>query len=275
VRLDRRFVNADLRIVTGLVEPHFMAGYSGGRKVITPGVAHYETITSLHIARVLEDPKSANCILDGNPLHQDQVEVVRMLGGALAVNTVIDEQRRLSLVNFGEVVESHLEAVEYMRGYAEISIPRKFETVITSSAGYPLDKTYYQTVKGMVNAMGILSEGGNLFIVSQISEGMGSPEYVAAQRRLIELGVEGFMEALWPKDHAEVDEWQTEMQVRPMRLGKIHLYTEGLSEEDRALTGVRIVVSLEDALRSSVAASKDKSVAVIPEGPYVIPYYGG
>ena len=108
VRLDRRFVEADLRIVSGLVEPHFMAGYSGGRKVIAPGLAHAETITTFHNARFMGDPLAENCTLAGNPLHEEQLEIVEMLGGALAVNTVIDESRRLSYINFGEIRKSHI-----------------------------------------------------------------------------------------------------------------------------------------------------------------------
>jgi nickel-dependent lactate racemase len=273
VMLDRRFVEADLRIATGLVEPHFMAGYSGGRKVITPGVACEKTITSLHTASYFEHPRSANCVLDGNPLHEAQMEVVRMLGGALCVNTVIDEHRRLAFVNFGEVEESHLEAVAFTRQYAEIPVSRKFKTVITSSAGYPLDKTYYQTVKGMVGPMDILEPGGNLFIVSEISEGFGSPEYLEAQRRLISLGVDGFLNEVLPKAQAAIDEWQTEMQLKPMRIGNIFLYTRALSPSERALTGVSIIDSLDGFLRKSVEESGDTRVAVVPEGPYVVPIY--
>jgi nickel-dependent lactate racemase len=110
VRLDKRFVETDLKIVTGLVEPHFMAGYSGGRKVIAPGLAHAETITTLHSARFMADPFASNCSLENNPLHEEQLAIVQMLQGAYAVNTVIDEKRRLSFVNFGEVIASHLAA---------------------------------------------------------------------------------------------------------------------------------------------------------------------
>ncbi|MGH8677525.1 MAG: lactate racemase domain-containing protein, partial [Burkholderiales bacterium] len=95
VKLDRRFVEADLKIVTGLVEPHFMAGYSGGRKVIAPGIAHKETITTFHNARFMSHPKADNCVLQGNPLHEEQLEIVRMLGRVLAVNVVIDEHRNI------------------------------------------------------------------------------------------------------------------------------------------------------------------------------------
>ena len=99
----------------------------------------------------------------------------------MAVNTVIDEDRRISFVNFGEIVASHLEAVSFVRPYAEIRLKTRFKTVVTSSAGYPLDKTYYQTVKGMVGALEILEPGGDLIIVSACSEGMGSPDYAEAQ----------------------------------------------------------------------------------------------
>ncbi|MFP6763925.1 MAG: lactate racemase domain-containing protein, partial [Planctomycetaceae bacterium] len=106
VRIDRRFVEADIRITTGLVEPHFMAGYSGGRKVIAPGLAHAETITTFHSSRFMADPAAVNCNFDGNPLHEEQLEIVKLLGGAHALNTVIDEDRNLSFVNFGEIVQS-------------------------------------------------------------------------------------------------------------------------------------------------------------------------
>ncbi|MCW5626945.1 MAG: nickel-dependent lactate racemase, partial [Burkholderiales bacterium] len=149
VKLDRRFVEADVKIVTGLVEPHFMAGYSGGRKVIAPGIAHRDTITTFHSHRFMADPNAENCVLDGNPLHREQLAIVGMLGGPVfAVNTVLDEHRRLSFVNFGAVIESHLQAVTFIRDYAQVPVHRRFATVVTSAAGYPLDKTYYQTVKG-------------------------------------------------------------------------------------------------------------------------------
>jgi len=273
VLLDRRLVEADLKIATGLVEPHFMAGYSGGRKVIAPGVAGKATITTFHSARFMEHPKAASCVLDGNPLHEEQLEIVKMLGGALALNTVIDEERRLCFVNFGEVVESHLQAVAFTRDYTVVPVAERFQTILTSAAGYPLDKTYYQTVKGMVGPMDILAEGGDLVVASACSEGMGSAEFVDAQRRLIALGPDGFLEQIMAKSHADIDEWQTEMQLKPMRIGSIHLYTEGLSADDRALTGVATADSVTAALEASVKRSGERRLAVIPEGPYVVPCY--
>ncbi len=273
IRLDRRFVDADLRIVTGLVEPHFMAGYSGGRKVIAPGLAHAETITTFHNARFMGDPLATSCNLRGNPLHEEQVELVGMVGGALALNTVINEDRHLSFINFGEVLESHTEAVSFAGQYCQVAVPRKYQTVLTSSAGYPLDKTYYQTVKGMVAAMDILAPGGDLIIASEISEGMGSAEFVAAQQRLLSMGRDTFLDTLREQNHAKVDEWQTQMQLKPMAVGNVQLFSGGLDPADHPLTGVQVIHSIEEAIDNSVRRTGDTAVAVIPEGPYVVPVY--
>jgi len=276
VKIDKRFVKAELRIVTGLVEPHFMAGYSGGRKVITPGVAHQDTISRLHTALFLEHPGAANCVLDGNPLHEEQLEVVDMLGGALSVNTVITEQRELSFVNFGEIKQSHLKAVEHARLYTETTLPQAYQTVITSNAGYPLDKTFYQTVKGMVGAMEIVKPGGDIFIVSEISEGFGSPEYRLAQKRLMELGAENFLREIKTRDRADIDEWETEKLLKPMRKGLVRLFTQGLTPEEERLTGIEVINDLakfNQAVRKS--GNKEKRVVVIPEGPYIIPFIRG
>ena len=173
VRLDRRFVEADLRIATGLVEPHFMAGWSGGRKVIAPGVAHAETITTFHSARFMEHPNCTNCVLEGNPLHEEQLAIMAMIGGARAVNSVIDDERRIAFLNYGEVVASHAAAVAFAEQFCTVPVAERFSTVLTSSAGYPLDATYYQTVKGMVGPLEILAPGGDLIVASACSEGLG------------------------------------------------------------------------------------------------------
>jgi nickel-dependent lactate racemase len=275
IMLDRRFVDADLKIITGLVEPHFMAGYSGGRKVVAPGVAYQDTILMFHTARILEHCKSANCVIEGNPLHDEQVEIVRAVGGILALNVVIDEARRIGFVNFGDIEASHIDAVGFMRKYAEVSISRRFKTIVTTSAGYPLDKTYYQTVKGMVGVLDILEPGGTVIIASECSEGMGSKEFVAAQRTLCEIGPDRFMSILEGRDKALIDEWQTEMLVKAMRAGNVQLYTTKLGKEDLRDVYVEPVSSVEEAIMASVKAHGDREIAVVPEGPYVIPLYDG
>ena len=274
VALDRRFVDADLRIVTGLVEPHYMAGWSGGRKVIAPGVAHHTTIRTFHSARFMEDPAAVQCRLEGNPLHEEQLEIVRMLGAVYALNTVVDEDRRLVHVSFGEVAASHRVTVDHVAQAIQVPVGRRFATVVTSAAGYPLDKTYYQTVKSMVTPLDILEPGGTLIVASECSEGFGSHEFREAQAKLVELGPERFLATLTAKSLAEIDEWQTEMQLKPMRRGTIQLFTTGLDAEERRITGVELVGSLDQAVADSVRRHGDDAVAIIPEGPYVVPVHG-
>lgn len=272
IRIDRRFVEADVRIATGLVEPHFMAGYSGGRKVVAPGVAHADVIRTFHSARFMEDPRSVSCNLAGNPLHEEQLEMVRRIGNVLAFNTVIDEARDLVFASFGDVVASHEAAVAYVEDWTAVRLPRRYPTVVTSAAGYPLDKTYYQTVKGMVVPVDIVTPGGTLIVVSACSEGFGSRDFRAAQQRLVELGPDAFLAGITAKRLADVDEWQTEMQLKAMRVGRVQLYTTGLNAEERRLTGVETIDSVDGAVRESMARAGDTAVAVIPEGPYVVPH---
>jgi len=273
IRLDRRFVEAELRIVVGLVEPHFMAGYSGGRKLVAPGIAHSDTILKLHAGVLLDHALAANAIIEGNPLHQEQLHAVRAVGEIFALNVVIDEERRIGFVNFGPVEESHLEAVAFTRPYAEVPVPRRFKTVLTTGAGYPLDKTYYQTIKGMVGVLDIVEPGGTIIIASECSEGMGSPEFREAQRALCRLGPERFMAAVIARNQARIDEWQTQMLVKALRRGSVKLVTTGLRPADLAEIFIDPVASVEEAVIASVHAQRDPSVAVVPEGPYVIPVF--
>jgi lactate racemase len=273
VFLNRHLVDADLRIVVGLVEPHFMAGYSGGRKVVAPGVAGEATIRTFHNHRFMADPLSCNGNLVNNPLHRGQLEILQLLGPTYAFNTIIDEARKMSFVNFGECVASHLESVEVVRKYAEVPCDRKFATLLTSAAGYPLDKTYYQTVKGMVAPLQILAEGGQMIIASRCEEGIGSAEYRESQAALKRLGQQGFLDRIRPMPLADVDGWQTQMLLRSLAIGNVAMYSEGIQGEDRELTCVAMLDSIEEAIQRSIDASGDRAIAIIPEGPYVIPVY--
>ncbi len=188
------------------------------------------------------------------------------------MNTILDEERNLIHVNFGEVLASHQEAVNFARASCEIHVGRKFKTILTSSAGYPLDKTYYQTVKGMVTPLDILEPGGTLIIVSECAEGIGSPEFRESQARLVELGPAAFLKTLLSKDLAEIDEWESEMQLKPMRVGEVQLYCPGMIEEDQKLTGVKMIEDLQQAVAEAIERAGDAEVAIIPEGPYLVPF---
>jgi hypothetical protein len=240
--------------------------------VIAPGLAHAETITTFHSARFMADPNAINCNFSGNPLHEEQLEIVRMLGGALALNTVVDEARNLSFVNFGEIVASHLVAVSFVRDYAEVPVKRRFKTVVTSAAGYPLDKTYYQTVRhGRADRHP--RPGRPFDYCLRVFRGPWFSGICRSPAPSYSAWIRQFLRRILLKSHAEIDEWQTQMQLKPMAIGTLQLYSTGLSLADRALTGVTCVESVHSAVLDSVEASGDPAVAFIPEGPYVVPFY--
>ena len=278
VKLDRRFIDADFKVATGLVEPHFMAGWSGGRKVIAPGIAHADTIRTLHSARFIEDPLTRECNLEGNPLHDEQIEIVSMVrdrcrSEIYALNTVIDEARQLAFVNFGEIASSHSEAARFADRYCVVSVQKKFDVVVTSAAGFPLDLTYYQAIKGFVTPLDILKDDATLVVASECAEGIGSDSFRASQRSLLNEGPHAFMRRIEKKRLADIDEWETEMQLKATRATRVQLYSEGLRGEDRTLTGVDMVDSLQAAVDKSIARTIEPSVAIIPEGPYVVPRF--
>ncbi len=278
VRIDRRFLEAELKIVTGLVEPHFMAGYSGGRKVLAPGIAHSDTIRTLHSARILDDPNCRSCNVENNPLHREQLEIVKMVkrhsrSEIYAVNTVIDEDRRVAFVNFGDIIDSHQAAMDFADRYCTVTVDRKFDTVVTSAAGYPLDQTYYQAIKGMVTPLEILEKNGSLVLAAQCKEGLGSDEFRSSQCSLLDEGPEAFLRRISAKSTADIDEWETHMQVKAQSDFHISLFTDELSEEDRQLTGLDLPESMEVGIEAALSRSHSKSVAVVPEGPYVVPKF--
>ena len=271
ISLDKRFLDADLKIATGLVEPHFMAGYSGGRKVIAPGIAHEKTIRTFHSARYMEDPKAKNCNLQQNPLHEDQLEIIKMIGGSYAVNCVIDEGRNLSYINFGEIVKSHIDAVNFMTSYAKVKANHLFNTIITSSAGAPLDATFYQTVKGMISPLSILKKGGDLIIFSECKEGMGSNDFLRSQTRLLKDGKQKFITDILKKKYADVDEWQTEKEIEALNKANIYLYSKGISKKEEKLAAIKLINDPISTIEESIKKHNNNNIAIIPEGPYIVP----
>jgi nickel-dependent lactate racemase len=272
VRIDRRVVDADLRIAVGLVEPHFMAGWSGGRKLVLPGCAHADSIMAFHSTRMLENRRAETCVLEGNPLHDAQAQALRMLGRTFAVSVVINDARELSFANCGGAEESLAAAVAFARPFVRIALPERFPVVLSSSAGFPLDSTYYQAVKGICAGASILARGGDLFVASSCAEGFGSREFRASQERLRRIGREAFRAEARSRERASIDEWETVMLLKALDAGTVHLYSESLSRDDMALTGAVPVADLIVELRTAVDRAKERRLAVIPEGPYAAPF---
>jgi lactate racemase len=272
--IDRRYVEADLKITTGLIEPHLMAGFSGGRKLICPGIAALETIKVWHGPDFLEHPKADCGILDGNPVHEENTWIGRHTGCDFIVNVVIDSERRPLKWVAGDMEAAFLEGVEFVRGVVVDTVPEPVDVVVTSCAGYPLDTTFYQAVKGLTGALPIVKQGGTIIMAASLSEGIGSPEFarIFDEHR----SLNAFVERILGKDYFVMDQWQLEELAKVCRKARVKLVSDGLPAETIDRLFVESAPSVEKAVADSLAEyGPDATLAVIPKGPYVLAQIGG
>jgi nickel-dependent lactate racemase len=274
VYLDRRYVRADLKITTGLIEPHLMAGYSGGRKVICPGIAALETVKVWHGPRFLEHPRADCGILDGNPVHEENTRIALMAGCDFIVNVCLDGQRQITWVGAGDMIRAWQEGVRFIEDVVRVPVPEPCDVVITSSAGYPLDTTWYQAVKGLTGALPIVKQGGTIILAASLSEGVGSPEFqqLIADNPDLKL----FKQRILGKDYFVMDQWQLEELAKVRERCRVKVISDGLPAETLRRCHAEPAASVEQALADCLAEyGPGARVAVIPKGPYVLPYVAG
>jgi nickel-dependent lactate racemase len=269
--IDRRYVQADLKITTGLIEPHLMAGYSGGRKVICPGIAALETVKIWHGPKFLEHPKADCGFLEGNPVHEENTRIAKMAGCDFIANVCIDGQRRITWVGAGDMEKAWIEGVRFVENVVRVPLSAPADVVVTSAAGYPLDTTWYQAIKGLTGALPIVKQGGTIVLAASLSEGIGSPEFqhLLAENRDLKL----FKERILGKDYFVMDQWQLEEFAKVAARCKIKVVSDGLPAETLRTFNVDPVPSVEKAVAECLTEYGPKAtVAVIPKGPYVLPY---
>ncbi len=271
VYLDARYVRADLKITTGLSEPHLMAGYSGGRKVICPGIAALETVKVWHGPRFLEHPNADCGIVAGNPVHEENTRIALMAGCDFIVNVCIDGQRRITWVGAGNMIRAWEEGVRFVEYVVKVQVLEPLDVVVTSCAGYPLDTTWYQAVKGLTGALPIVKKGGTIVMAASLTEGLGSPEF---QRLLAENpDLKVFKERIMGKDYFVMDQWQLEELAKVLERCRVKVVTHGLSPEILRKCHVEAAPTVEQAVADSLAEYGPQArVAVIPKGPYVLPF---
>lgn len=272
--IDTRYVEADLKIATGLIEPHLMAGYSGGRKLICPGIAALETVKVWHGPDFLEHPKADCGIVDGNPVHEENTHIARLAGCDFIVNVTIDKQRRVTSVVAGDMEAAWLEGVRFVESFVKASVPEAVDVVVTSAAGYPLDTTFYQAVKGLTGCLPIVKQGGTIILAASLTEGIGSPEFrqVFAENAT----PEAFMKRILGKDYFVMDQWQVEELAKVLRKARVRIVSDGLTPEVLSGLYVEPAESVESAVAEALESyGPEARVAVIPKGPYVLPVLAG
>lgn len=272
--IDRRYADADLKITTGLIEPHLMAGYSGGRKVICPGVAGLPTVRAWHSPRFLEHPHATCGVVEGNPVHEENTRIARMAGCDFIVNVCIDGKRRILTVVAGDMEKAWEEGVRHCARQVTVAVPAPQDVVVTSSAGYPLDTTFYQSVKGMTGALPIVREGGTIIVAASLTEGIGSPEFAGLLESTTSLPE--FMARIQDPDFFVMDQWQLEELAKVTRHCRVKMVSGGLPAATLSRFFVEPAPSVEGALESCLMEyGAGASVAVIPKGPYVLPVVAG
>lgn len=268
--IDKHYMNAELKITTGLIEPHLMAGYSGGRKVICPGIVALETVKIWHGPKFLEHPKADCGSLDGNPVHEENTYIAKKAGCDFIVNVCLDGQRQVTWVGAGDMVVAWMEGVLFCEQVVKASLPKAVDVVVTSCAGYPLDTTWYQAVKGLVGALPIVKQGGTIILAASLTEGLGSPEFQHLIKDNPNLDL--FLERIMGKDYFVMDQWQLEELAKVLRQCKVKVVSDGIAAETLRQCHVEPATSVEAAVAESMQQyGPGASLAVIPKGPYVMP----
>ena len=269
VWIDSRYVEADLKITIGLIEPHLMAGFSGGRKLICPGIAALETVKVWHGPDFLEHPKADCGILDGNPVHEENTWIGRRAGCDFIANVVIDAERRPLKFVAGDLEAAFLQGVDFVRGVVRDTVKEEVDIVVTSSAGYPLDTTFYQSVKGLTGALPIVKSGGTIVMAASLSEGIGSPEFQSLFDDHPSLEV--FLERILGKDYFVMDQWQLEELAKVRRKAKVKIVSDGIPPDELDRLFVESAPSIEGAVDDCLQEyGQNATIAVIPKGPYVL-----
>ncbi len=279
IRLNKHYVRAGFRIITGLVEPHFMAGFSGGRKAICPGLVSLDTIKKFHGYDFLSHPNAASGILKNNPCHLENTSIAKLCPPDFTINIVLDGKKKVNAVMSGEISASYQKAVDYVKSACCPVVDKEADMAITSCGGYPLDATFYQCVKGFVNCLPSVKHEGEIISFGSCIDGIGSPEYTETMKKYS--GKEGqFIEDI--KDSASFikDQWEFQMHIRALdKVGKnnLHFYTSKISQSELVLLSVQPHSLPLNQIKSSIQEQIDKAskgkkqIAVFPEGPYCSP----
>lgn len=271
VVLNEAYVRADKRIVVGFIEPHFMAGFSGGPKGVVPGVAGIESIFHVHGYDLIAHPQSTWGLLQGNPLAQTIADMVAACPPDFLVNVTLNNDKEITGFFLGDCQAAHQAGCAHVRERAMVPVPHAFPVVVTSNSGYPLDQNLYQSVKGMSAAARIIRKGGTVFMASECSDGIpanGNFGAVLQQYETVE-AVDAYLRGL---SSPVLDQWQVQLLVQILTRCKVALYSR-LDPACVSRCKLSPVARFQEEIREHIESmGRGVPVAVLPEGPVTIPY---
>jgi nickel-dependent lactate racemase len=267
VRLQRQYVEADVRIITGFVEPHFFAGFSGGPKAVCPGLAATETILEAHHPRRIADPRATFDTREGNPVHDFVRAAVDLASPHVSVDVTINQERQVTAVFCGPMTETHDRACAFAQSSAVQQVGAPFDVVVSTNGGHPLDRNLYQAVKGMAAAERIVVRGGDIVMAAACGDGV--PADGAFARLLEEAGTAD--DLVHASGAPRLDLWQAQVLGRVLQQARVHLFSAGLSEEATRGAQLDPVEDLSAAVEAALAnGTGGGRVAVLPEGPLTV-----
>jgi lactate racemase len=272
VWLNRDWVAADVRITTGFVEPHFFAGFSGGPKLVAPGLAGLETVLTLHDASRIGSDRATWGVCEGNPVHDDVRAIAAGTGVTFSFDVTLNAGQQIVEAFGGPVDLMHAMARERVRSTAMCPVDRRFDIVVTSNAGYPLDQNLYQAVKGMSAAATVVRPGGLIICAAQCEDGF--PDHGSFREVLSSAATPAeLLAAIAARPRTVPDQWQVQVLARLLTTARIGVYSDNLG--DQALRAAHLFKV--DDIAATVRAELDRlgpggTVCVLPEGPQTIPY---
>ena len=267
VYIDERFMAADLHISLGFIEQHLMLGFSGGRKLVAPGVAGQQTIKVIHSPKFMREPMATEGSILENPLHAELLEIASMARHDFMLDVTLTQDRKVSGVFAGSPVEAHAAGVEFLQRTSLEKLSGLADVVITSAAGHPLDLTFYQTIKGITAAQHIVKPGGKILILGECTEGIGSPEF--ARKLTAFTGYREYLDEIKDSE-VVVDQWQLEKLALTGLQNELFFYTPGVTREQLGALGSRLFSNLNEALDAVLSGLPPMArVALVPDGPYV------
>ena len=275
VDMNRHWMAADVRITTGFVEPHFFAGFSGGPKMVAPGLAGLDTVLVLHDARRIGHPNATWGVTEGNPVHDDVREIARMVGVTFAVDVTLNRDQKITAVFAGDLFAEHRAACKAAKQDAMRSVEAPFDVVLTTNSGYPLDQNLYQAVKGMSAAAKVVKPGGAIVCAAECRDGLpshGSYGQVLASRP----SPEALLAMINAPNYSVPDQWQVQVQAQIQMKAQVFVKTRGLSADAVRAAHFQpvddVAAAVSDALR---AGGPNATLCVLPQGPQTIPYLEG
>ncbi|MBM61553.1 MAG: hypothetical protein CL484_01245 [Acidobacteria bacterium] len=272
VWLNRVWTEADVRLTTGFVEPHFFAGFSGGPKMVAPGLAGFKTIMRLHDAEMIRHPNARWGITDGNPIHDGIRRIAARSGVDFSIDVAINKDRQITHVKAGELFAVHRAVRSIVKESAMQAFTKPFDVVVTTNSGYPLDQNLYQTVKGMSAAAQVVKPNGVIVCAAECSDGYPSHgEYldILTERD----SVSGLLEMINAPGHNRHDQWEVQVQAQIQQHAEVLLKTDGLSDDQVRSAHLKPVEDIKAATLDALSRSGPNArLCVLPEGPQTIPY---